>query len=87
MILVSFHRPHYHKVLSTDDSNANTISICGAYKTESTINESGIIEFKDIGIEFMKRVNIIESLTERRNKKINPYNSEYSRKFIAFEQF
>lgn len=53
--------------------------------TKSTIkNELNTVEFRDIGIEFVKRVDIIESLTERRNAQLNPYNSEYSSNLFAF---
>lgn len=62
----------------------NTSSRFGTYRKKAVINGCGTIELKDIGIEYVKNDEIVESLTERRNGNINPYNSKNSSILCVF---
>lgn len=60
----------------------NTSSKFGTYRKIAEIDGCGTVEFKDIGIEYVKNDEIVDSLTDRRNGNINPYNSEFDGFFM-----
>lgn len=59
-------RPHPHK-LTTEKG--------GCYQHRLKINGSKVIEYKDINILFMKKNEIVASLVERKEKKIDPFQT------------
>lgn len=74
-----YFRQHPHKLSSSKDKTRDS----GEYQWHGTIPQtngtseaSDVIEFKDMGIIFVKKKNIVASLTERRNKKLDPTNGK-----------
>lgn len=68
MCVYHFHicRQHPHKVSTKDLREGGE-----AYSTH-ILGDSGEVQFKDIGIIFVKRQDIKESLTNRRREEIDP---------------
>lgn len=60
-------RQHPHKL-----SSKNKISEGGYYKLKKEIRGTEIIEFKDLGIVFVKREHMRASLEDRKLKKVDP---------------
>lgn len=66
-------RQHPHKVFSSINEKA---SRCGVLTLRDTINDQKVIEFKDIGIIFVKKADVKKSLEERKKANVNPFESE-----------
>lgn len=76
-VIVFSHRPHPHKVYSASQSvNRKKVSNGGVVTIKETITGSKVIQFKDIGIIFVKKAQVRASLEERKSRNVNPYGSE-----------
>lgn len=62
----------------------NDENIGGVYTLRKQVNQSAVIEFKDIGIIFVKRENIKSSLEERKQKRIDPTRGNFN---VQIENF
>lgn len=60
-------RQHPHKLTSK-----GKVSTGGIYSLKGSMTQSKMIEFKDIGVVFVKKNNISASLTDRKSKNIDP---------------
>lgn len=54
----------------------------GIYFKKVEINESTIIRFQHLGIQCVKKIDIIKSLEIREKKQIDPFGSELIVKFL-----
>lgn len=68
------YRQHPHKVFS---ANSEDRMKYGIYTHKAFVNKELKIVYDDIGIMFVKRGDAVESLKERKNKRINPFGSKY----------
>lgn len=48
----------------------------GVYMMDATVKGHKVIEFKDLGITFVKKADVAASLEKRKAASINPFDSE-----------
>lgn len=72
------YRQHPHKVYSIHRARKDKPDRGGVSTMERWVTETeNEFEFRDIGITFMKRANIVDALKERRGNNINPYQVDW----------
>lgn len=71
------YRQHPHKIYSASVLKKDNSTRGGVLAVKKTVGKSGEVEFQDIGIMYVKRSSMIESLKERRQKNINPFKTSW----------